>query len=276
MNGKRLLVPALAALLLSYSPGVAQQYGAYSVVTYDIKALAYRPGVIYVSPKYMTVVEFSELIDELGTSTPSLIQVRVSDSENMLFLRALKNAGSGDLVVRVGGYVALFRVVVDPRMEQPRRYVVTFPSVPAPSPRQSVNPNPAPRQEPPAAESPAKPRGAAEEGAARDAAQALPSWLTARFTHARNGDTAVVYYEIRNQGQESLKLLVTNLNVHKGGVALPFRVVRTTFGQNVDVLAPGESATGAILVPNAPDGVEVEWRIEDPKGNTYVLRTRED
>ncbi len=274
MTGRRVF-PLLLALSLG---ALAQEYGPSAVVTYDIRSLTYRPGVIYVSPKYMTVIEFSELIDELGTSVPNLVQIKVSTSENMLFLRALRNAGSGDLVVRVAGYVALFRVVVDPRMEQPRRYVVTFPSVPQTPARSTVNPTPAPRQESAApAPRPAEPGGQARASTS-PSPESLPSWLSVRFTHARtgDGDTAVVYYEIKNNGQESLSLPVEGLSVRKGGIALPFRVVRTTFGQTVDVLAPGESATGAIIVPEAPEGVEVEWRLRDSKGNSYVLRTREN
>jgi hypothetical protein len=274
MTGKRVLV-----LLLALSLGAfAQEYGPSAVVTYDIRSLTYRPGVIYVSPRYMTVIEFSELIDELGTSVPNLIQIKVSTSENMLFLRALRNAGSGDLVVRVAGYAALFRVVVDPRMEQPRRYVVTFPSVPRTPARGTVNPTPAPRQESAApVPRPAEP-GGQPKASTSPSSGSLPSWLSVRFTHARTGDgeTAVIYYEIRNNGQESLRLPVEGLSVRKGGIALPFRVVRTTFGQTVDLLAPGESATGAIIVPEAPEGVEVEWRLQDSKGNSYVLRTREN
>jgi hypothetical protein len=275
MIGKRLLALGLALSLAAF----AQEYGPSSVVTYDIRSLIYRPGVIYVSPKYMTVVEFSELIDEIGTSVPNLIQIKVSTSENMLFLRALKEAGSGDLVVRIGGYTALFRVVVDSRMQQPRRYVVTFPSVPQTPSRGAVNPTPAPRQETAApAPKPAEPGGQPKTPPATSSPGGLPSWLSVRFTHARtgDGDTAVIYYEIKNNGQDTLRLPVEGLSVRKGGVALPFRVVRTTFGQSVDVLAPGESATGAIIVPEAPEGVEVEWRLQDSKGNTYVLRTREN
>jgi hypothetical protein len=267
-------------LVLALSLGaLAQEYGPSAVVTYDIRSLTYRPGVVYVSPKYMTVIEFSELIDELGTSVPNLIQIKVSTSENMLFLRALRNAGSGDLVVRIAGYVALFRVVVDPRMEQPRRYVVTFPSVPKAPARGTVNPTPAPRQESAAPTvRPAEPGGQAKTPPAASPPGGLPPWLSVRFTHARtgDGDTAVVYYELKNNGQESLRLPVEGLSVRKGGIALPFRVVRTTFGQTVDVLAPGESATGAIIVPEAPEGVEVEWRLQDSKGNSYILRTREN
>jgi hypothetical protein len=274
MTGRRVL-----ALLLALSLGtLAQEYGPSAVVTYDIRSLTYRPGVIYVSPKYMTVIEFSELIDELGTSVPNLIQIKVSTSENMLFLRALRNAGSGDLVVRVAGYAALFRVVVDPRMEQPRRYVVTFPSVPQTPTRSTVNPTPAPRQESAApVPRPAEP-GGQPRASTSPSSENLPSWLSVRFTHARTGEggTAVIYYEVKNNGQETLRLPVEGLSVRKGGIALPFRVVRTTFGQTVDLLAPGESATGAIIVPEAPEGVEVEWRLQDSKGNSYVLRTREN
>jgi len=277
---------ALLVLWLA-TPVMAQAgYGSNSLVTYDIKTLTYRPGVIWIHPKYMTVVEFAEALDEVGTSVPTLMQVKLSDAENMLFLRALKNVGSGDLIVRVGGYVAMFRVVVDSRMEQPRRYLVTIPNVPATSaapapstaaPRPSTTTTPAPARPTPAPRDNApQPQGSnpAPQQPSADSRGGFPEWLVARMTFARNDETLVAYYDIRNNGSETLRLLTENLTVQKAGARLPFRLVRTTFGQNVDLIQPGEQVTGAIMVPNAPEGVEFQWKILDSKGNTYLLRNR--
>lgn len=276
---------ALLALLLA-APVMAQAgYGSNSLVTYDIRTLTYRPGVIWIHPKYMTVVEFAEALDEVGTSVPTLMQVKLSEAENMLFLRALKNVGSGDLIVRVGGYVALFRVVVDSRMEQPRRYLVTIPNVPAASVAPSsttttrpststtptpARPTPAPRDNAPQAQG----NNPASQQPSVDSRGELPEWLAARITFAENDGTLVAYYDIRNNGSETLRLLTENLIVQKAGARLPFRLVRTTFGQNVDLIQPGGQVTGAIMIPNAPEGVEFQWKIVDSKGNTYLLRDR--
>lgn len=253
---------------------LAQGYGPSTMVTYDIRTLTYRPGTVYISPKYITVLEFGDLIDELGTSSPSLVQIRVGAGENILFLKALKNAGSADLVVRIGGYVALFRLVVDAKMELPRRYVI---AMPRPGPSEALREETPPSQREGGSPEGQKPTPTVQTqtpSPATPTPEGLPPWLKATLSVSRSGGSAVVYYALKNEGKEPVRMSPEGIRAYKGPNALPFRLVRTAFGKEVDLLAPGETATGAIIIPNAPDGVEVEWKLT--AGNSeFTLRARE-
>lgn len=267
------LTLVLALLGAPASLALAQGYGPPASATYDLRVLAERPGIIYVSPKYLTVIEFNDLIDEIGTSQPGLIQVKVSDSERIIFLKSLKQAGSADLVVRIGGYVALFRVVVDPKMDAPRRYVVTFSSAGGAPARPTV----APQGNAPFPEGPggsgdlrgndtSKPSSPKEEG---EAVGKEP--VQARFQPMRSGSGWVVYYEITNTGKESLTLRMADLVVTRGAVAIPFRLVRTAFGSDTETLEAGATAAGMIVVENSPEGVSWQWLLKSPT-TSYTLR----
>ncbi len=256
---------AIAALFAAQVPGVAQSYAPNSSTTYDLRVLTERPGVVYVSPKYLTVIEFGDLIDEIGTSQPGLLQVKVSDSEHIIFLKALKQAGSADLVVRVGGYVALFRVVVDPKMDAPRRYVVTFTSTaarPTAAPQGDAQPSPG--------EEARDLRG--QDAKAEPKAEASPKApVEYRFQPMRSGNGWIIYYEVTNRSSQDLTFRMKDLTVTRGAVSVPYRLVRTTFGPDVEVLEAGGQASGMIVVENSPEGVSWQWVLRSG-ATTYTLQ----
>lgn len=256
---------AIAALFAAQVPGVAQSYAPNSTTTYDLRVLTERPGVVYVSPKYLTVIEFGDLIDEIGTSQPGLLQVKVSDSEHIIFLKALKQAGSADLVVRVGGYVALFRVVVDPKMDAPRRYVVTFTSTtarPTAAPQGDAQPSPG--------EEARDLRG--QDAKAEPKAEASPKApVEYRFQPMRSGNGWIIYYEVTNRSSQDLTFRMKDLTVTRGAVSVPYRLVRTTFGPDVEVLEAGGQASGMIVVENSPEGVSWQWVLRSG-ATTYTLQ----
>lgn len=269
----------MLALALSM-PAMAQSgYGPTVTATYDLRVLTERPGTIYVSPKYMTVIEFGDLIDEIGTSQPSLLQIKVSDSENIIFLKALRQAGSADLVVRVGGYVALFRIIVDAQMETPRRYIVTLPSRRSTSPSSGstggVNlPTEAPQSNPsPSVGGQAGGLGGRTETPppTQSSGETFPSWLSARFTPSPSGSSWMIYYEITNRGEAPVTLRARDLVVRRGNIPVPFRIVRTTFSENPEEIPPGQVASGVIMVEGAPEGITWEWQVQS-RQTTYTLR----
>jgi len=256
---------------------VAQSgYGPAVTTTYDLRTLTERPGIIYVSPKYMTVVEFSDLIDEIGTSQPSLLQIKVSDSENIIFLKALRQAGSADLVVRVGGYVALFRIVVDGQMESPRRYIVGLPvrgGITTPSQSGSARPTEAPQSDAslPSGGQAGGLRGQGSQQSEPPAGDALPSWLSVKFTPSVSGNSWMVYYEVQNSGSAPVTLRARDLTVRRGTVPVPFRIVRTSFGEDLEEIKPGQTASGVIVADAAPEPITWEWRVSTAQA-TYILR----
>lgn len=281
----RIIKYALLGIMATLAVAQAQGYTQSRLTTYDIRQLSVRPGVVYISPKYLTVVEFGDLIDEVGTSAPDLIKVTVSSTESMLILQGLRPKGSADLVVRVGGYIAMFRVVVDSESSLPRRYVVTLPQVPSSFGN-------TPRPNPPSQSESAPPMGVAggEEAPATTATPTSPAPTPAPAAVTRTPSPApaspvrytftptrsptgglVVYYSVTNTTSTPLELKTTNLTVTKGSTTLPVRVVRTTYGASPDVVAPGETAGGAIIVPDASDGITLEWKAA-LGDQTYTLR----
>ena len=262
---KTYLLSLLAGALLLVPSAVAQGYAPNASTVYDLRVLVERPGIVYVSPKYLTVIEFTDLIDEIGTSQPGLLQVRVSDAENVIFLKALKQAGSADLVVRIGGHTALFRVVVDPRMESPRRYVVTTPSArPTLAPQGGNLPSPTTPGE-------GGLRGQDGGGAGKGGGNKAPE---ARFEAMRSGSGWLVYYEIHNPFPTPLSLRMSDLVVLRGGgTPIAFRLVRTSFGEDPEVLPPSKAASGMILVDDAPEGITWQWTLYSGK-DSYTLRGR--
>lgn len=273
---RRLKAALLSAALLVGGAAAQSGYGPVVTTTYDLRTLTERPGIIHVSPRYITVIEFSDLIDEVGTSQPSLLQIRVSDSENIIFLKALRQAGNADLVVRVGGYVALFRIVVDARMESPRRYIVTLPvrgghALP-------VQPGPARPSEAPQSDT-SLPSGGQAGGLRGQVSQqtepptndALPSWLSARFTPSISGNSWMIYYEVQNSGNAPITLRARDLVVRRGAVPIPFRIVRTAFGEDPEEIKPGQTASGVIVAEGAQEPITWEWRVNTAQ-TTYTLR----
>jgi len=282
MNGPRKFALILAATVATvFGNAVAQSgYAQPVVTTYDVRILTTRPGLLYVSPRFYTVLEFGDTIDVVLTSQPSALDIKIPGADRpegvtTLYLKAKKMAGAMDLVVKAGGYTALFRVVVDAKSSVPRRYVVAFPTVPAtysspsvvprgsapvPAPESSRAPAPAA----PAPDAPPKPEGPRT---------GVPGFRYS-FNISRTGSDLYVFFELANKGSVAVRVPPENLRVHKGGLELPFRIVRTTFGKDPDAVAPGEVLSGVIVVENAPEGVEVEW-IAQAGTASLSLRARE-
>lgn len=289
MKGHRLGWLAIG-LLLGLAPVGAQGYSDYRVVTYDIRTLATRPGVVYISPNYLTVLEFGEVVDQVATSQVSAVQMEAS--ENLLILRSRKKAGSTDLVVRVGTRVALFRLVVDTEGVTPRRYVINMPrpnaglgDAPAVAgPNFPSQPMTAPQtgavgggESSPSASQPTPPsvsssRPVTQVPAPAGEARGLPSWLRGTFTPSRQGENLLISFQLSNSGNETVSLRPEDLVVRSGANGLNFRLVRTAFGKQVDFVAPGETVAGMIIVPQAPEGVSLEWKLQGTS-TSYSLQT---
>lgn len=262
----------LGWLLFFLAVALAQGYTENRLTTYDIRTLSVRPGVIYISPKYLTVVEFADLIDEVGTSAPDLVKVTVSSTETMLILQANRIKGSGDLVVRVGGRVALFRLVVDPEGTLPRRYVITFPQVPASYTPAYPNPAPAPKSGPPGGEAPKPSIPQTPPQTPAQTPKPPEGKVTYAFTPTLSPSGGLIlYYQVTNGTREVLELKASGIQVTKGSTSLPFRLLRTLYGDSPDHVGPGETAGGAIIIEGADGGVQLEWKAS-LGGQPYTLR----
>lgn len=291
MTIKMMIMTLLVALAIPV--GMGQGYSESRVATYDIRTLSSRPGIVYISPSYLTLIEFGELIDTVASSQAEAIQVQVSD--NLLVLKSRRKAGQLDLVVQAGGRIAMFRLVVDTEGILPRRYIVTMPRpssshvVPpaytqlnpphqpqanAPATPQSTTSNtpPPPTPATPQTATPAPtPTGPNPPAIARNTPPGLPSWLKASLTSNRQNENMLIYFQLQNVGLDVVTITANNLQIRSGANALEFRLIRSAFGKEIDKIAPGEAVAGVIIVPNAPEEVTLEWSLQNAT-STFTLQ----
>lgn len=281
---KRLLVLALFAV-----PALAQtgQVGPYVTRTYDLRELVTRPALVAVSPNYLTVLDFEDSVDEVASGRPELMDIEVRD--NLILIRSTKNAGATDLVVKVSGRVALFRVRIDPASYNPRRYLIRFPEPPAtlgtgdgpgytapaaprPTPRPALPAPTRPPVEPPSSNPPA-PDGPEARGE--------PGWLpvtVAAYTSSRGDLHLSLVAENRGANAAVFDSVRLKLYALSGGerVPLPYRFQGAGTGGFQGRVYPGESYSALLLAQRVPQGeVWLEWTVtEIGPGRTYTLRRR--
>ena len=152
----RFLQKLIALIALSCGSALAQTQVFYA------DDLARAPSGIAVSPGYLTILEFYQEVDQVASGRPGMMKVEVNGAK--IYVSALVQSGSTDLVVEVGSRTQLFRVSVM-KGNAPRRYVIVLqkpvPRVTAP---QTVTPAPAAPPLPatkPVATRPVTPRPAA-------------------------------------------------------------------------------------------------------------------
>ena len=90
--------------------------------TLDLDELANTPVTIGVSPDYLTVIEFEEVIESVRSGGGNQISAEVDD--NIISIRAEQADVNTDLIIDVGERTALFTLVSDPDAVNPTRYLV--------------------------------------------------------------------------------------------------------------------------------------------------------
>src|SRR5690625_3184298 len=76
------------------------------LTTYNIEELGRSPGLIELSPNFLSVIEFEDAVQSAATGRSDLIQTSVDG--NTIILRPTRSAGSTDLIVQVGGRTTMF------------------------------------------------------------------------------------------------------------------------------------------------------------------------
>lgn len=157
----RFLSKLIALVALSYGSALAQTQVFYA------DDLARAPSGIAVSPGYLTILEFYQEVDQVASGRPGMMKVEVNGAK--IYVSALVQSGSTDLVVEVGSRTQLFRVSVM-KGNAPRRYVIVLqkpaPRVTAPAPQTVTPPPAAPAAKPPTAPRPVVSKPAAPRPAA--------------------------------------------------------------------------------------------------------------
>src|SRR5690554_957972 len=108
LRPRHLLITLVLALATLIPTAAAQDV---VVKEYALNQLNSTPGALNLSPNFLTLLEFPDLVETVSTGRADLIQVEVDD--NRILLRPTRTNGRTDLIVKVAGVNALFRVEID-------------------------------------------------------------------------------------------------------------------------------------------------------------------
>jgi len=227
------------------------QLGPYVEKTYDVRDLMVRPGIVVLTPGFLTIVDVDESVEQAVSARSDLFEMRVFG--NSIYLRPTKRAGTTDLVVTAGGRVFMLRLVIDDKNFTTYRYRIRYP-------RQT---------EVPQGEMTPVTRGETKfPGEVREAT--LP--LQVEFTLTKAGEGLLLEYRALNAGKNPVVLDPARLRVQGGGKDLSFRLLWREGAAVPGRLLPGETERGAFLVDSLTLPVEVSWSAtEVGTGRTLVV-----
>jgi Carbohydrate binding domain len=233
----------------------AQQNALYYLELNEIGA---TPAEIILSPDYQTLIEFEGLSVQSASSGRG-DQITVESHENTIRLRANQESVNTDLTVMVGGKTALFILRSDPAANSPRRYVV--------------------RNSPPPtllSLSHETIQGDGTLNALSVGTRDLPPGvkLDLSATRAGNGEIAI-RYTLNNDGQNPIVNDTYRLHILNEDLALHYTLSRVPPAGSVNVLQPGQSEYGTIVVPDPPNGnLSFLWILVErgPGGHYSVAR----
>lgn len=227
------------------------QLGPYVERTYDVRDLMVRPGIVVLTPGFLTIVDVDESVEQAVSARSDLFEMRVFG--NSIYLRPTKRAGTTDLVVTAGGRVFMLRLVIDDKNFTTYRYRIRYP-------RQT---------EVTQGEMTPVTRGETKfPGEVREAT--LP--LQVEFTLTKAGEELLLEYRALNAGKNPVVLDPARLRVQGGGKDLSFRLLWREGAAVPGRLLPGETERGAFLVDSLTLPVEVSWSAtEVGTGRTLVV-----
>ena len=295
----RLLALTLFAALV---PTIASAQG-FALTTYNIEELGMRPGLIELSPNYLSLLEFEDTIQSAATGRSDLIQTSVDGRR--VILRPTRASGRTDLIVQAGGKTAMFSVEIIEGNGTPRRYVIETPPAPEPhtrtetrgpgtnalgwttppEPRSTPAPQPAPEmEESPSLDKELASRGIAgfegnETNAGGDEASRTVTGRDIPFTFeatvdVRDGYELVFRYTLNNSGQHVIANDSTRLRIlDSNDEPVQYTVVRMNPDGALNRINPTKTEYGTVRIPNPPEGeLRVNWPIvEIGPGTTYNI-----
>lgn len=267
-----IVTASLAVLAQVFLLAWAQQgfVGPNVTRSYDIRELSVRPGLIYVSPTYSTLLEFDDVVIRVASARGDLLAAEVKD--NYVYLRAITGAsGSGDLWVTVAdGRIAMFRVQVDKNATGPRRYVIRMPAMTPETGGRGEAPAPATRVEVAPSRTPAVPSPTPSPAPSlpslgptpTQVLEEMPPYLQVRAGALWDSNILSVNLLIRNGGTNSVVADPAAVRVY----ALDDKGQRTVLPIQVaggGRVPPGGSLSVAVTTFEAPEMVEVVWRVTE-------------
>ncbi len=234
------------------------QLGPYVERVYDVRDLMVRPGIVVLTPGFLTIVDVDEQVEQAVSARSDLFEMRVFG--NSIYLRPTKRAGTTDLVVTAGGRVFMLRLVVDDKNFTTYRYRIRYP-------RQEGVEVPSSDLTPVRRASPKEGTGESKE---KPVESSLP--LQVEFTLTRAGEGVLLEYRALNSGRNPVVLDPARLRVKGGGGEVSFRLLWREGAAVPGRLLPGESERGAFLVDRVTLPLEVVWAAtEIGAGRTFTV-----
>ncbi len=248
---------SLATLLTFVAIASAQD--EFTLEFLQLETLDSTPAEILISPNYQTLIEFEGM--QIGQPSSGRVDLITLEREpDTVRVRANQPVVNTDLVVPVGGTVAMFSLKVDEDATAPKRYVVRRPREP-------------------------RIRSDQTEGTAasilRDLArqgrrpEILPQGVTfdAQLLFLTDKQV-VIQYALANTGEFPITAETQRLSLTYEGNPVPRTISRVAPDGGLARIQPGEGEYGTIVVNNPPDGpLMLEWPItEVGPGATYYIR----
>ncbi len=273
----RNLTSTVAALALALSAIAAAQ--TFSVRTYPLEQLALAPGLVELSPNYLTLLEFPDSVQSVATGRSDLIDVTVDGRR--IILRPTRTTGKTDLIVQVSGETAMFALEIVEGNGMPRRYVLMPPEQPEPVVRGTTpadEPAPVADDEPAADDGDAPavqgtPVDMSEAGATTIAGERVPFEFTTEVD-IRNDHELVFRYRLTNNGGTPIANDGTRLRIFdEDDRSIPHSLIRMNPDGTLNRIGASKTEYGTVRIPNPPAGeFRVEWPIvEIGPGSTYVI-----
>jgi len=239
------------------------QLGPYVERVYDVRDLMTRPGIVVLTPGFLTIVDVDEQVEQAVSARSDLFEMRVFG--NSIYLRPTKRAGTTDLVVTAGGRVFMLRLVVDDKNFTTYRYRVRYP-------RQEGVEVPSSDLTPVRRGSPSTPPSKEGTGEAKEKPVESSLPLQVEFTLTRAGEGVLLEYRALNSGRNPVVLDPARLRVKGGGGEVSFRLLWREGAAVPGRLLPGESERGAFLVDRVTLPLEVVWAAtEIGAGRTFTV-----
>lgn len=259
----RHLLRALALALAALAATAAAQ--EVVVTEYPLDQLNVQPGLLELSPNFLTLLEFPDLVETVATGRADLIQVEVDD--NRILLRPTRSNGRTDLIVKVSGVNALFTIEIDGDNGRPRRYVVTKarPQQPAAPQDHAATVNTMPVHE--------EALGNTQVNAPAAQAPTPPPFEFTYSARLSSDERLTIYYTLRNASGNPIANDGTRLKVVDDLGELPYSITRMNPGGTPNRLMPGSEEHGVITAERPHFGqARVQWPVvEQGPGRTYVI-----
>lgn len=248
---------SLATLITLFTVANAQE--AFTLEYLELETLDSTPAEVLISPNYQTLIEFEGM--QIGQPSSGRVDLITLEREpDTVRVRANQPVVNTDLVVPVGGSVAMFSLEVDEEATAPKRYVVRRPREPQVRSDQTEG------------TAASLLRNLARQGRRPEI---LPEGVTfdAQLLFLTDRQV-VIQYALANTGEFPITAETQRLSLTYQGEPVPRTISRIAPDDGLARIRPGEGEYGTIVVNDPPDGpLLLEWPItEIGPGATYYIR----